>query len=59
MPEAIGRATGWAHGSGLGEGVGVASGERDGEGVGRAATVELLHATAQASNSVGHVPPFS
>jgi hypothetical protein len=59
MPAAIGRATGWAHGGGLGEGVGVASGERDGEGVGRAATVELLHATAQTSNSAGHAPPFS
>jgi hypothetical protein len=45
----------------LGEGVGVASGERDGEGegVGRAAMVEALHATAQTSNSAGHVPPFS
>jgi hypothetical protein len=61
MPEAIARATGGAHGDGLGEGVGVASVERDGEGegVGRAATVELLHATAQTSNSAGHVPPLS
>jgi hypothetical protein len=59
MPEAIGRATGWAQAGGLGEGVGVASGEREGEGEGRAATVEVLHATAQTSNSAGHVPPFS
>jgi hypothetical protein len=59
MPEAIGRATGWAHGAGLGEGIGVANGERAGEGDGWAATLELLHATAQTSTSAGHVPPFS
>jgi hypothetical protein len=59
MPEAIGRATGWTHSGGLGEGVGVATGDRKGEGVRRAATVELLHATAQTSNSTGHAPTFS
>lgn len=61
IPAAIGRATGWTHGGGLGEGVGAASSEGEGEdeGEGRAATVELLHATAQTSNSAGHVTPFS